>query len=152
MGNSIPAKWSGYAPIGLRCCLLLVGLAVAVLGLNVGLGGIRTLGWQGPTDFVTISNPAAFSAQNSHVRFLGGVWLGVGLLLMASSLWTRRLTPVIQAIFVMIFVGGLARAAGGGSGELASSSIWPSLLAELVLFPALGVWVWRISRRSLPND
>ncbi len=65
--------------IGLRVVLLLAGASILITGINVAFGGIRTLGWQGERMFFDITNQTAFRAQDSHVRFLGGLWLGVGL-------------------------------------------------------------------------
>ena len=64
--------------IVLRVVVALVGAAIVFLGLNIGLGGMRTLGWQMSPDFISITNEAAFRVQDSHIRFIGGVWFGVG--------------------------------------------------------------------------
>lgn len=62
----------------LRGVMALLGLAVVVLGLNIGLGGIRTLGWQGgAVEFLTVTDPALFAVRDSHVRFIGGIWLAL---------------------------------------------------------------------------
>ena len=60
----------------LRGVLAVVGAFIIFLGLNVGLGGVQTLGWQGgAADFLTVTNAAVFDVRDSHVRFIGGIWL-----------------------------------------------------------------------------
>ncbi len=132
----------------LRVILALTGAAIIWLGLNVALGGIVTLGWQGPIDFLEVTDRAAFAAQDSHVRFLGGVWLGAGLFMLAGSIFLKQLRGVLMAIIAMIVVGGLARIAANDPGLLLGPQIAPSLLAELILFLALGLWIHRIAGKS----
>lgn len=129
--------------IVLRIVLLAVGAVMIALGLNVGLGGIPTLGWQGSTDFVSVTNAAAFAAQDNHVRFLGGFWLGAGLLMAAGAFFLDHLRPVLTGIAAMAFVGGLARLSVQDPALVTSAAILPSLAAELVLFPALAFWLSR---------
>jgi hypothetical protein len=125
----------------LRTLLGLTGLAVIALGINVGFGGMKTLGWQGPTDFLTITNPTAFLAQDNHVRFLGGVWIGCGLLLCAGTFALERIRSILIAITGMVFVGGLLRLTS--IDVILNGQVAPSLFAELVLFPTLAVWIAR---------
>ena len=122
----------------LRAVLPLVGVVVVVLGLNVGLGGIRTLGWQGGGEFLTVSDPALFAVRDSHIRFIGGIWLGMGLTLAAGAVWFDRLRPVLVAITALVFVGGLTRLSG-----TLSPDVLPSLALELIGFPLLGWWTAR---------
>jgi hypothetical protein len=132
--------------IVLRIVLLAVGAVMIALGLNVGLGGIPTLGWQGSTDFVSVTNVGAFAAQDNHVRFLGGFWLGAGLLTAAGAVFLNQLRPVLTGIAAMVFVGGLARLSVGDLALVTSAAILPSLAAELVLFPMLALWLWHRPR------
>jgi hypothetical protein len=55
---------------------------------------------------------------------------------------------VLLALFGMIFIGGLMRFAAGDVALLASPDIAPSLAAELVLFPLLGLWVQAATRAT----
>ena len=129
--------------IVLRIVLLAVGAVMIALGLNVGLGGIPTLGWQGSTDFLSVTDAAAFAAQDNHVRFLGGFWLGAGLLMASGAFFLDRLRPTLTGIAAMVFVGGLTRLSAADPALITSAAILPSLAAELVLFPLLGLWLWR---------
>jgi len=125
----------------LRAVLALVGLVVVVLGFNVGLGGIRTLGWQGGGEFVTVTDPELFGVRDSHIRFIGGIWLAIGFTLAAGAVWFERLRPVLVAIAALVFVGGLVRLAGP-----LPADVWPSLGLELIGFPLLGWWIARAAR------
>lgn len=131
----------------LRIVLALFGIGVIFLGLNVGLGGIQTLGWQGGTaPFLAITDPALFAIRDSHIRFIGGVWLGLGLLMLAGSLAFRQLRPVLMAFCALIFIGGLARFSGEGAALWFSPGIAPSLLLELAAMPLLALWLHRAER------
>lgn len=128
----------------LRALLALTGIVIILLGLNVGLGGIKTLGWQVVPDFVQVSDSRAFGMQDSHVRFLGGFWLGAGLMFVAAARWLQALRPVLLALVGMIVVGGLARVASLNIGILMTPDILQSLALELVGFPMLGLWLYRV--------
>jgi hypothetical protein len=127
----------------LRAVLALTGIAIVFLGLNIGLGGIQTLGWQGSGDFLTVADEAIYDVRDNHIRFIGGVWLAVGLVLLAGAVALTRLRVVLLAIVGMIFVGGLTRLSAGDMGLLASGAVAPSLILELIGFPLLGLWIAR---------
>jgi len=127
----------------IRTVLALTGLVIVFLGVNVAFGGIRTMGLQGPTDFFVVSDAAAFQNQDNHVRFLGGVWLAAGLVMLIGAFLLNKFRAVLVTITVMVFVGGLARLSIMDQDILLSVAIAPSLFAELVLFPLLGIWILR---------
>lgn len=127
----------------LRAVLALAGVAIVLLGLNVGLGGIQTLGWQGSGHFLTVTDAAIYDVRDNHIRFIGGVWLAVGLVMLAGAVALTRLRLVLLAIVGMIFVGGLARLSAGDIGLLAGGAVGPSLILELIGFPLLGLWIAR---------
>ena len=129
--------------VALRLVLALAGAGIVFLGLNVGFGGIATLGWQGSPDFVVAADAYAYSVQDSHVRFLGGVWLGVGGLFLLGALLFKRLTSVLMVLCGLIFVGGLVRMSPFDGALLLGGDIAPSLFAELFVFPGLALWIWR---------
>jgi len=131
---------------GLRVILLLTGAIVVWLGLNVGLGGFETLGWQGAQGFFTVTDPDTFAVQDNHIRFIAGVWTSVGLLLIAGSVALRQLRSVLLSLTGMVFVGGLMRFTSADSALLVSTSIAPSLIAELIAFPLLGVWIFKVTK------
>lgn len=130
----------------LRALLGLIGLVIIFLGLNVGFGGIQTLGWQGAGEFISIIDPALYEIRDNHVRFIGGVWLGVGLVFLASAFFLSQLKMTVLVMLGVIFLGGVARLSAMDAALLMSAEIVPSLIAELVVFPLIGVWVWRQER------
>ncbi len=133
----------------LRTLLALIGIVIILLGLNVGLGGIKTLGWQVAPDFVQVADSSAFGMQDNHVRFLGGFWLGAGLMFIAAAKWLQTLRPVLFALIGMITVGGLARIASMDAGILLTPDILQSVILELVGFPVLGLWLYRVDATRL---
>lgn len=130
----------------LRGVLLLAGLAVVALGLNVALGGIATLGWQGgTTPFFAVIEPGLFAVRDNHVRFIGGVWLAAGLVLLAGGLYLPKLRQALIAVTAMVVIGGLARFSGDLT-VLTQPAVAISLALELVGFPLLGWWISRAER------
>lgn len=132
----------------LRIIVALIGLAIMLLGVNIGLGGIKTLGWQVSTDFLRIIDPAVFNIQDSHIRFIGGVWFGLGVLYVLGSF---LLKPFLQTLFhvsLVIALAGLFRLSAMEAGTLLSADVLPSLILELVAFPLLAIWI-RIASKKL---
>jgi hypothetical protein len=68
----------------LKIVLALTATFIVLSGLNIGLGGIPTLGWGGQKDFLTVTNETDYRIQDSHVRYVGGLWLGIGLFFFLS--------------------------------------------------------------------
>ena len=129
----------------LKLTLALVGVAIIFLGLNIGLGGIKTLGWQMTRDFISITDAQVFSAQDSHIRFIGGVWFSVGVLFLVGSYAFDLLRPVLIALCLIIPIAGLFRLSALDADIVFSASIGPSFALELVGFPVLAFWIKRIS-------
>jgi len=127
----------------LRTVLVGAGLVMVVLGLNVGLGGIKTLGLQVPGEFFQVTDATLFASQDSHVRFLGGFWLGAGILMCAGSVFFDRLRSLLTAICAMAFLGGMMRLSAHDPSIVLGQSLLPSAVAELMGFPLLGLWISR---------
>lgn len=87
--------------IGLRVVLVLAGTSILLTCINVAFGGIRTLGWQGERMFFDVTNQSAFLAQDSHVRFLGGLWLGVGLFFIVASTDVAKYRGALSVVFAL---------------------------------------------------
>ena len=130
----------------LKTILVLTGCIIVWLGLNVGLGGVATLGWQGAEESFAVTNPEAFAVRDNHVRFIAGVWTSVGLIMIAGAFILHPMRSVLIAIMAMVFIGGLMRLSAGNPALLLSGAIAPSLVAELVLFPLLGLWIHFVTK------
>lgn len=127
----------------LRLVLLLTGLAMVGIGLNTALGGMATLGWQFPPTAIAVAEPLDFARHDSNARFFAGVFTGFGLLMLAGAVALQRLRPAIIAFLLALAIGGLFRLLQPGYSPLTDSALLPSLLAELLLAPALALWLWK---------
>lgn len=132
----------------LNLVVVIVGAAIIFLGLNVGLGGIKTLGWQTTRDFVAITDAAIFNAQDSHIRFIGGLWFGVGATFLIGGIAMRTLRPTLIILSAMIAIAGLFRLSDIDSGVIFSAAIAPSIALELIGFPLLAWWLVVSGRRE----
>ena len=135
----------------LNLVVIIVGVAIIFLGLNVGLGGIKTLGWQTTRDFVAITDAAMFHAQDSHMRFIGGIWFGVGAAFVIGGLAMRTFRPTLIILSAMIAIAGLFRLSDIDSDVIFSIAIAPSLVLELFGFPLLAWWLVVSGRREDQN-
>jgi hypothetical protein len=125
----------------LRAVLVGLGIVSAFVAVNVAFGGLETLGLQGPTDFVQVTDRHAYLLRDSHAHYYGGVYLAVGLFLIYAATDVRRFRPTLNVIFAMIFVGGLARLTQLEPGVTFGSDLMVSTLIELVGMPLLALWV-----------
>lgn len=141
----------GKHHIGLRIVLALAGAVILYQGVDNAAGGVASAGLQGPTDFFAVTDPTAFETRDSHVRFLGGLWLGVGLLFLAASVNLRALRGGVVSACFLAFVGGLSRLFSMGIAELVDHNLIGATTAELALLPALGLAAWRLGGRSSPG-
>lgn len=131
----------------LRGVLALVGLVIVALGVNAGLGGIRTLGWQdGGAPFLAVTDATLFAVHDSHARFIGAVWGALGLVLLGAAVDPRRFRFVVGLIAGAVVLGGLARLVEPS--VLVSPAVLPSLLFELVGFPLIAWWTARATRQG----
>lgn len=125
----------------LKIVLALMAAFIVLSGLNIGLGGIPTLGWGGQKDFFTVTKPTDYYIQDSHVRYVGGLWLGIGLFFFLSLTNLAKYKPLLLFCFVLIFFGGLLRLFQGQPATTFGLPVLPSLLAELAGMPLLFFWV-----------
>jgi hypothetical protein len=92
-----------------RTLLILLGALNIFIGINIGFGGILTLGWQGQTKVLDVTNEYGYLMQDSHIRYFGGLYIGVGLFLLLAATDLRKYQPALNLVFFLIFMGGLAR-------------------------------------------
>jgi hypothetical protein len=134
--------------IALRIVLVIAGLLIVVTGLNIALGGMLTLGWQGQTVFFQVTDEYSYLVQDSHIRFIGGLWLAVGLFFVIASTNLPRFRDALILAFALIFVGGLARFSQMRLDIIFGPEIVASLIAELVGMPLLYLWLTRTLRKA----
>jgi Domain of unknown function (DUF4345) len=139
---------SAAAHAGLRLALGAAGLATAYVGVDNAFGGLATLGLQGPADFLAVTNEAAYALRDSHVRFLGGVWLGAGLALLGGALRPALFRSAVLFVGMLAFIGGLARLTSMGPFEMMANGLAIPLAAEILILPLLGWLAWTNGRRE----
>jgi hypothetical protein len=127
----------------LRIIIAVVGGIAVLLGINVAFGGIQTLGWQIPTGFVTIVNEEHYAVQDNHVRYLGGFFGAAGIFMLIATTNLERYQSALRVIFLMFFVGGLARLSAQPADVVFSADLITSFLAEVILMPVLVFWLPR---------
>lgn len=93
-----------------------------------------------------MTDPAAFAVRDSHVRFISGIWLGVGLCFLVAAIRPAPMRPVILCLCALIFVGGLMRLTQADAATVMSPDILRSLLLELLVFPVLAAGVYVAGR------
>ena len=132
----------------LRIVLFLAGAFIVFTGINIAFGGMLTLGWQGQTIFFSITDEHAYLVQDSHIRFLGGLWLGIGLLFLLSSTNLEKYQGPLNFAFALIFLGGLTRFSQMNLAITSGKEIIGSLIAELIGMPILCFWLSRAVRQT----
>ena len=134
---------------GLRVVLILAGIVIIFTGVNTAFGGMLTLGWQGQTTFFEVTDQHSYLVQDSHIRFLGGLWMGIGLLFIVAAINVERYQNALKFAFVLIFLGGLARFSQMQLVITFGKDIVGSLVAELVGMPLLYFWLSRTIKKSV---
>ena len=130
----------------LRVVLVLLGAASAFVAVNVAFGGLETLGWQGPTRYFEVTNHDAYLLRDSHTRFYGGVYLGIGGFMILAATNLARFRATLQVVFALVFMGGLARLTQGDLGVTFGSDLGVSTVVELIGMPALALWLATTAR------
>lgn len=128
----------------LRLALILSGLLLVVIGLNLALGGIRSMGWHMPVDFMTVTDDLLFRRHDNNVRFFGGVFFALSVLVVLAGLWPRRLRWPVVAFLLAIPAGSVFRILAPGFDVFGDDYLAASILAELILCPLLALWLWRL--------
>jgi hypothetical protein len=107
------------------------------------LGGIQTLGWQTSEPFIAVTNETVYHVQDSHIRFIGGVWFSVGMIFFLGAILQETLRPTLIILCSAIAFSGLFRLSGVDGGVVFSVEVLPSMALELVAFPLLAWWLFR---------
>lgn len=127
-----------------KAILVILGGFFIFVGINVGFGGIQTLGWQISPDFVTIVNNDNYQIQDSHIRFLGGLFGAVGIFMLIATTNLKQYQTALRLVLVVTFIGGLARLTASQPSVILDTKVITSFLGEVVLTPILFFWLPRI--------
>jgi hypothetical protein len=123
----------------LQLAILLAGL-VPVFGGGAGvLLGARAFGdWPG-------------AAGDSHVRYLSGLLLAIGLTYWACVPTIERRGEIVRLLTFIVFVGGLARLGGVVAAGDPGAMRW-ALVMELGVAPLIALWQARVAQgRTFPG-
>ena len=122
-------------------------IAIAIGGLvpvTAGLAGVLV----GPSAF----EPGAGGVSlDSHVRYLSGLLLGIGLVFWSFIPRIESVTGTVRILTLIIFIGGLARLLALALHGVPSPGMVFGLVMELVVTPLLCVWQGRIARIAGPT-
>ncbi len=140
-----------FSATALKAVLIVLGLYGLFISIDFGWGGFATLGWQGSTDFLQITDSARYGVQDSHFRFLAGAFSVVSAFVIFAVTDLQRHQKTLNLIFALIFVGGVTRFTSANFGVLFGTEIIVALFAEIGLMLILYVWLRRVVSR-LPNQ
>ncbi|MCC7049783.1 MAG: DUF4345 domain-containing protein [Alphaproteobacteria bacterium] len=126
-------------------------IAIALGGLvpvSAGLAGVML----GPDMVGSLALPPVprAVALDSHVRYLSGLLLGIGLAFWSFIPSIERRTAQARLLTAIVFLGGLARLWGALRMGLPSAPMTFGLVMELVVTPLLCVWQARVARSASP--
>ena len=116
---------------------VLLVLSLSPLGIG-GLGMIRGAEGLG----------AASTNLDSHLRYLSGIFFGLGLALLSCIPRIETMTVRFRWIAALVFIGGLARLGGVLTYDTPGRGHVVGLGLELVVTPLLVVWQARLARAA----
>ncbi len=118
----------------LQIVIGICGLVPVAAGLGGAILGSSMLG----------DDTASISAD-SHVRYLSGLLLAVGLLFWGTIPRIERRGPTVRLLTAIVVVGGLARLAGIFTAGVPSPPMLFGLGMELVVTPLICLWQSQIA-------
>jgi branched-subunit amino acid ABC-type transport system permease component len=89
----------------------------------------------------------ASGSFDSHVRYLSGLLLGLGLVAWSCVPQIEERGGRLGLVALVVVIGGLARIYGTPVTGYLSPFIFLPLLMELVVTPALWLWQRRVARK-----
>lgn len=87
-------------------------------------------------------------ALDSHVRYLSGLLLAIGLTFYSLIPTIERQTLIARVLTAIVFVGGLARLYGAVTVSPPKGVMAFALVMELAVTPLLCLWQGRVARLS----
>ena len=124
----------------------LLQAAVALGCLSPFYFGLRGV-LEGPAMLLGIDPGQAPPDLLSHYRYLSGLFLGIGIVLLSCLPRIEVRTVRFRWACGAIVVGGLARAFGLVIGDAPSAAHYLALAAELGFVPVLVLWQGHVARR-----
>lgn len=123
-----------------RRMLQLVAGAACLVPLGAGTAGVLFGAAPFGPDMASVD-------LTSHVRYLSGIFLGVGIAFALCIPAIERHTARFRLLGAFVVLGGLARAAGVLVDGMPSAGPRFGLVMELGVVPLLMLWQTRVARR-----
>lgn len=123
-----------------RALQIVIGLA-GLVPVSAGLAGAL----EGAA-FLTDASTGA--GLDSHLRYLSGLLLGLGLSFWACIPRVERRTTLMRVLTLIVATGGLARAWGLTQTGWPGTGMAAALAMELVVTPLICLWQARVARRA----
>jgi Domain of unknown function (DUF4345) len=128
----------------LRLLLAVFGVIALITGGADTFGGIEGFSTlAGVPHEVDLTSDSGSMIEN-QVRFLGGIWLGVGFMILYATWNWGTSSTLIRFAGLAIFLGGIGRVMPWAVGGIVPEAMFPPIFLELVVFPALVFWDSRI--------
>ena len=121
----------------LQACIVLGGFVPVSAGLYGALFG------------AALSGDAMSATGDSHVRYLSGLLLAIGLAFWSTVPRIEHQTKRARLLTAIVVTGGLFRVAGFFSGAGPSPGMLAAGAMEVVITPLLCLWQARIAARAI---
>lgn len=127
-GLQVAVALAGIVPVGAGLAGVLIGARMA----DGAAGGI-----------------VAGLSLDSHVRYLSGLLLAIGLAFWSLIPTIERRSAAFRLLTAIVVVGGIARLAGLGLAGVPSMAMLLALVMELVVTPLLCLWQARVADATI---
>ncbi|HXL99734.1 MAG TPA: DUF4345 domain-containing protein [Rhizomicrobium sp.] len=119
-----------------------------LLQIAVAVGGLVPVGagLSGALRGASFLDVATSVSTDSHIRYLSGLLLGIGLAFWISIPRIERHAARFQLLAAIVVLGGCARLLALTDGGKQGSSMYFALAMELLVTPALFLWQRRVAR------
>ena len=121
-----------------------------LLQLAIAIGGLVPVGagLEGAILGAAMTGAGSPSGDlDSHVRYLSGLLLGIGIAFWAAIPGIDRHTNRVRLLTLIVALGGLMRLAGVVVHGLPGPPMIFGLVMELAVTPAIALWQGRVARR-----
>lgn len=124
-----------------------MGMERRFLQIVVALAGLFAVivGFFGAAFGATFLNLPFNPPIDSYIRFLFGIILAVGLVLLASVPHIERHGPRFSVLTVILVIGGIARLIGVIEFGVPTQGVLIGLAMELIVAPLLWLWQRRVA-------
>lgn len=130
----------------LQIVIALAGLVPVVGGLAGVVLGAAAFGGAGVADGASVGRDLDAVTLDSHVRYLSGLLLGIGVTFWRLIPTIERRTAIVRVLTAIVVIGGVARLIGLMLDGQPSTVMMFALAMELVVTPLICLWQGRVAR------